>query len=64
MAEYTMIRIRRDTKEQIEKMKPDGVAWHVMMDMLYKSYIEDNAELVAEDSEAWLYELFGERANE
>ena len=54
MPEYALVRIRRDTKEEIEEMKPDGVAWHVMMDVLYKSYIEDMGDVVAEDPETWL----------
>jgi hypothetical protein len=64
MPEYALVRIRRDTKQEIEEMKPDGVAWHVMMDVLYKSYIEDMGDVVAEDPETWLHELFGERADE
>jgi hypothetical protein len=64
MAEITVVQVRQDTKEQLRKMKPDGMAWHLMMDVLYKSYIEHNAELVNEDSVAWLNELIGERADE
>jgi len=64
MAEFALVRIRRDTKEDIEAWKPDGVAWHVIIDMLYKDYIDNNQHLVAEDPPAWLNELFGGRADE
>jgi len=64
MAEYALVRIRRDTKEDIEAWKPEGVAWHVIIDMLYKDYIDNNQHLVAEEPPPWLDELFGGRADE
>ena len=55
MAEYTAIRISRETKERIEEMKPDGVAWHVVIDYLFKSY------LASGPPESWVEDLFVEQ---
>jgi hypothetical protein len=55
MAEYTAIRISRETKERIEEMKPDGVAWHVVIDYLFKSY------LARGPPESWVKDLFVEQ---
>jgi len=55
MAEYTAIRISRETKERIEEMKPDGVAWHVVIDYLFKSY------LASGPPESWVENLFVEQ---
>jgi len=55
MAEYTAIRISQDTKEKIEEMKPDGVAWHVVIDYLFKSY------LASGPPESWVEDLFVEQ---
>jgi len=55
MAEYTAIRISQDTKDQIEQMKPDGVAWHVVIDYLFKSY------LASGPPESWVEDLFVEQ---
>jgi len=55
MARYTAIRISQDTKEKIEEMKPDGVAWHVVIDYLFKSY------LASGPPESWVEDLFVEQ---
>jgi len=58
MAEYALVRIRRDTKDKIEEMKPDGVAWHVVIDHIFESYIANDSG-VAGDPESWVDDLFG-----
>jgi hypothetical protein len=58
MAEYALVRIRRDTKDKIEEMKPDGVAWHVVIDHIFESYVA-NDRGAAGDPESWVDDLFG-----
>jgi hypothetical protein len=57
MAEYTAIRISRDTKEKIEEMKPEGVAWHVVIDHLIESYFANDPN-ASGNPESWVDDLF------
>jgi hypothetical protein len=57
MAKYTMVRISRDTKQKIEEMKPDGVAWHVVIDYLFESYLANDPN-AAGHPESWVHDLF------
>jgi len=57
MAEYSMIRITRSTKRKIEEMKPDGVAWHVVIDHLFESYIANDPN-ASGHPESWVDDLF------
>lgn len=63
MAEYAVIRIRRDTKDKIEEMKPQGVAMHVVIDHIFESYLANDPNATGHP-ETWLDELFGGRADE
>ena len=58
MGKYTMVRISRDTKQKIEEMKPEGVAWHVVIDYLFESYLANDPN-AAGHPESWVHDLFG-----
>jgi len=58
MAKYAVIRVRRATKDKLEEMKPDGVAWHVLFDYMFESMMAKDPNINGEP-ESWVDDLFG-----
>jgi len=58
MAKYAVIRVRRATKDKLEEMKPDGVAWHVLIDYMFESMMANDPNISGE-AESWVDDLFG-----
>jgi len=63
MPKYARIRVRNATKDKLEKMKPHGVAMHVLIDYMFESYLANDPN-ASGHPESWVDDLFEGKPDE